>query len=116
MFTLMSGCLQWLTEKEQLNVLIVGLPNSGKTSVLEQQKRRLVRGYRGPSLDNIQTTMGMNLGKLPINGMIVTCWDVGGSMPSVWDRYYADADGIVFVVDSSDVSAFDHAARALGVS
>jgi stage III sporulation protein SpoIIIAA len=80
MFSLISGCIQWLTAKEQLNVLIVGLPNSGKTSVLEQQKRRLIKGYRGPSLDNMQTTMGMNLGKVATMGMMVTCWDVGGSV------------------------------------
>lgn len=113
MFTLISGCIHWLTEKEQLNILIVGLQHSGKTSVLEQQKRRLIRGYRGPSLDALQTTMGMNLGKLPLHGKVVSCWDVAGSMPSVWSRYYSDADGVMFVVDAADVGAFDRASRAL---
>ena len=72
--------MNWALAKQEVNILVVGLPGSGKTLIMEQQKRRFVKGYRGPSLDAIQTTMGMNLARLPMGSCSVTWWDVGGSV------------------------------------
>ena len=35
-------------------------------------------------------------------------------MHSIWDRYYADADGLIFVVDASDPGRFDRVRSTLG--
>ena len=35
-------------------------------------------------------------------------------MNSIWDRYYADAEGVVFVVDASDPGRFDRVRDTLG--
>jgi ADP-ribosylation factor related protein 1 len=37
-------------------------------------------------------------------------------MNSIWDRYYADADGLVFVIDSSDPGRFERVRSTLGAS
>lgn len=46
-FSLASGLWNWAVAKQELNVLVVGLAGSGKTCIMEQQKRRFVKGYRG---------------------------------------------------------------------
>ena len=102
MFSLVCGCYDWATSKEEVRVLVVGPESVGKTTLLEQLKRKHIRNYRGPKIDNLQVTLGMNLGKLPsLEGCDATIWDVGGSMKSLWDRYYSEADAVVFMFDVS---------------
>ena len=102
-FSLATGIWNWAVAKQELNILVVGLAGSGKTVVMEQLKRKFVKGYRGklgtklfvstcfycfkapflgPNLDAVQTTMGMNLARLPMGSCSVTWWDVGGSVRS----------------------------------
>lgn len=33
-------------------------------------------------------------------------------MRSIWDKYYADAHGVIFVVDAADVARFEEAKLA----
>ena len=47
MFSLAAGFWNLAVAKQELNILVVGLPGSGKTVIMEQQKRRFVKGYRG---------------------------------------------------------------------
>ena len=35
--------------------------------------------------------------------MQLTLWDVGGSARKLWKHYYDKVDGIIFVVDSTDI-------------
>mmetsp|Transcript_18011 Transcript_18011/g.49019 ORF Transcript_18011/g.49019 Transcript_18011/m.49019 type:complete len:465 (+) Transcript_18011:64-1458(+) len=48
-------------------------------------------------LDKIRRTVGMNLGKLSIHGANCNFWDLGGRMETLWERYYADSDAVIFV-------------------
>lgn len=61
----------------------------------------IVRGAKMFPLDMIKPTVGMNLAKLPAFGCKCSFWDLGGKkqMQALWERYYADADAVVFVVD-----------------
>jgi GTPase SAR1 family protein len=45
----------------------------------------------------IRPTIGMNLAKTEICGAKVHVMDVGGKIQSLWERYYADADAVMFV-------------------
>lgn len=45
----------------------------------------------------IRPTIGMNLAKTEICGAKVHVMDVGGKIQSLWERYYTDADAVVFV-------------------
>jgi hypothetical protein len=56
---------------------------------------------RGPMLPmhRMRPTIGMNLAKLPnVCGALVQLMDVGGRMVTLWERYYADCDAVVFVL------------------
>jgi hypothetical protein len=35
-------------------------------------------------------------------------------MRSIWDKYYSDAHGVMFVVDAADVARFEEARLAFG--
>mmetsp|Transcript_25239 Transcript_25239/g.29213 ORF Transcript_25239/g.29213 Transcript_25239/m.29213 type:complete len:520 (+) Transcript_25239:38-1597(+) len=54
----------------------------------------------------IRPTVGMNLAKFDASGAKVRAMDVGGSikMRVLWERYYKDIHGIVFVIDVSSKS------------
>lgn len=51
----------------------------------------------------IRPTIGQNLKKLKALGTNLTIFDIGGSvtMRPLWERYYKDVDGIIYVVDIS---------------
>ena len=48
-------------------------------------------------LDKIRPTIGMNLCKTEICGAKVHVWDLGGKLHDLWERYYDDADAVLFV-------------------
>ena len=93
MYTLLSGLYKYLTEKDEYFVLILGLDNAGKTTFLESAKTRLTPNYKGANLSKITTTVGMNLGKIDVNGVRLNFWDLGGQeeLQSLWDKYYSGA-------------------------
>lgn len=86
-----------------------------------------------------ETLAVIAVGKLDIEGCFVLLWDLGGQvrddvmnggrriksqglwcifaseqvrMRSIWDKYYADAHGVIFVVDAADVARFEEAKLA----
>ena len=91
MYTLLSGLYKYMTEKEEYFVLILGLDNAGKTTFLESAKTRLTPNYKGANLSKITTTVGMNLGKIDVNGVRLNFWDLGGQeeLQTLWDKYYS---------------------------
>uniref|UniRef100_A0A0G4GH43 Uncharacterized protein n=1 Tax=Chromera velia CCMP2878 TaxID=1169474 RepID=A0A0G4GH43_9ALVE len=107
MFGLLYGLWKWLFEKDKVNVLIIGPDNAGKTTVLEQLKSV----FGKPSLhpEKIVPTIGFNLAQLEVDSIEAVFWDVGGgeTVRPIWDNYFVDADGLVFVLDSADSSRLD---------
>ncbi|ORY93018.1 ADP-ribosylation factor family-domain-containing protein [Syncephalastrum racemosum] len=103
MYTLLSGFYQYLTRKEEYYVLIIGLDNAGKTTLLERIKS-LFSGVTGLPPDKIAPTVGLNIGRVDIKSSRINFWDLGGQrdLRSIWERYYTECHGIVFVVDSTD--------------
>lgn len=117
MFSLISGFIDWYFAKTEVNLLVLGLDNAGKTTFLEQTK--LLNQPTGASassvnvpLDSILPTVGLNLGRVQMMGCDVTLWDLGGqqALRSIWDKYFADAHCIIFIVDSTDTDRFNEAA------
>lgn len=104
MYTLLSGLYKYLTEKDEYFVLILGLDNAGKTTFLESAKTKLTPNYKGANLTKITTTVGMNLGKIDVNGVRLNFWDLGGQeeLQSLWDKYYSECHAVIYVVDSGD--------------
>ena len=51
----------------------------------------------------------------PVKGVTFTMWDVGGQekVRALWRHYYEGTEGLVFVVDSSDVTRVQEARQEL---
>ncbi|KAG0175451.1 hypothetical protein DFQ28_009163 [Apophysomyces sp. BC1034] len=103
MYTLLSGLYNYLTQKEEYYVLIIGLDNAGKTTLLERIKS-VYLGVPGLPPERIAPTVGLNIGKVDVKSTRINFWDLGGQrdLQTLWEKYYSECHGIVFVVDSTD--------------
>ncbi|XP_074262888.1 ADP-ribosylation factor-related protein 1 isoform X1 [Saimiri boliviensis] len=104
MFTLLSGLYKYIFQKDEYCILILGLDNAGKTTFLEQSKTRFNKNYKGMSLSKITTTVGLNIGTVDVGKARLMFWDLGGQeeLQSLWDKYYAECHGVIYVIDSTD--------------
>ncbi|KAF2673230.1 P-loop containing nucleoside triphosphate hydrolase protein [Microthyrium microscopicum] len=112
MYHLMKAIYLHATSKEEYSILVLGLDNAGKTTLLEQIKA-LHSPHAHPNLNTVPT-VGQNLSVISLPDMYLKIWDVGGqhSLRGLWQSYYASCHAIVFVVDSSDVGDADLAKLA----
>ncbi|XP_054152709.1 uncharacterized protein LOC128951486 [Oppia nitens] len=88
---------------KKLNLLIVGLNGTGKTTIL----------YRLKLNDMLTTipTIGFNVETVDYRNISFTVWDVGGGdrIRPLLRHYYSTTNGIIFVVDSNDRDCIDEA-------
>lgn len=106
MYHLFKSIYLHATSKEEYSVLLLGLDNAGKTTLLEQ-----IKAAYTPSHPNLKTvpTVGQNVATVelppPNPPIYLKIWDVGGqhSLRGLWQSYYSSCHAIVFVIDSSDV-------------
>ncbi|OAJ39960.1 hypothetical protein BDEG_23751 [Batrachochytrium dendrobatidis JEL423] len=103
MYTLVSGLYKKYTQRQEFFVIILGLDNAGKTTLLERIKS-IYNGVPGLSSENIGPTVGLNIGKVDVKNVRLNFWDLGGQreLRSIWEKYYSECHAIVFVVDSTD--------------
>lgn len=82
--------------KNNFKIIILGIQNAGKTTILY----RLSIGQ----LVKTTPTIGSNVEEISYNNIKFQAWDLGGqeSMRTVWDLYYLNTDGIIYVIDSND--------------
>ena len=75
---------------------MLGLDNAGKTTVLYKLKL-------GEVVSTIPT-IGFNVETVEYKNISFTVWDIGGQtkIRPLWQHYYENCDGIIYVVDSSD--------------
>ncbi|KAJ5826502.1 hypothetical protein N7447_003265 [Penicillium robsamsonii] len=96
------------TSKEEYSVILLGLDNAGKTTLLSQIKalyQPRSDGAPAPNPGKTVPTVGQNVATISLPDMNLKIWDVGGqiSMRGLWQSYYTSCHAIIFVVDSSDV-------------
>merc|ERR1719163_1300518 len=93
----MISWLQALFFKQEMELTLVGLQNSGKTTLVN------VIATGGFSEDMIPT-VGFNMRKVTKGKVTIKLWDLGGQprFRSMWERYCRGVNAIVYVVDSSD--------------
>ena len=84
---LISKINSLLFSKKNFRVLMVGLDNSGKTSILYHMKFG--------DLINTITTIGFNLETIKYKGLNLSIWDIGGyniyyenKVRKLWKHYY----------------------------
>ncbi|GMI39814.1 hypothetical protein TrCOL_g3192 [Triparma columacea] len=94
----MSRLFSSLFGGKEVRILILGLDNAGKTTILYR--------LQNESDEAIQTipTIGFNVETLQYKNIKFQVWDLGGqtSIRPYWRCYYPNTDAIIFVVDSAD--------------
>ena len=93
--------------KKDYKILLLGLDDSGKTTILYQLKS-------GETVKTIPT-IGFNVETLDYEEANLTIWDVGGSdkMRVLWKHYFQNTDGLIYVVHSSDRDRMDESSEEL---
>lgn len=94
-----DGFLRFLgVRKKEANVVVVGLDNSGKSTILNQLKPEEAKCHE------VVPTIGFNVEKFKVRSLEVTAFDMSGQgrYRDLWKAYYKDCHGIIFVIDSSD--------------
>ncbi|KYR02983.1 ADP-ribosylation factor-related protein [Tieghemostelium lacteum] len=94
---LISGIVNLFDAKKDYRILMIGLDNAGKTTIL----------YRLKIAETVSTipTIGFNVETINYRSNInFTVWDVGGQsrIRSLWRHYYQNSNAIIFVLDSTD--------------
>ncbi|NXR09530.1 ARFRP protein, partial [Semnornis frantzii] len=114
MYTLLSGLYKYMFQRDEYCILILGLDNAGKTTFLEQTKTRFNKNYKGMSLSKITTTVGLNIGTIDVGKTRLMFWDLGGQeeLQALWDKYYAESHGVIYVIDSTDEERLSESKRA----
>ncbi|PAV68942.1 hypothetical protein WR25_02142 [Diploscapter pachys] len=84
--------------KKQVNVVVIGLDNSGKTTILNHLKTPDTR------VAQIVPTVGYAMTNFATENFSFNAFDMAGAgkYRNLWESYYASAQAIVFVVDSAD--------------
>jgi ADP-ribosylation factor-like protein 6 len=80
------------------NVVVVGLDNSGKTTIINRLKPPEVRTI------DVVPTVGFSVEKFRTKSLQLTAFDMSGQgrYRNLWEHYYRDCHGVIFVIDSSD--------------
>lgn len=90
---------QWLgIRKKEVNVLVVGLDNSGKTTIINHFKPNEAKNH------DIVPTVGFNVERFTSKALAFTAFDMSGQgrYRNLWEHYYRECHGIIFVIDSND--------------
>lgn len=92
-----------LLGKEDVRILMVGLDNAGKTTIL----------YRLKLEEVVSTvpTLGFNVETVTYKNISFTVWDIGGQdkIRNLWRVYFQRTQGLIFVVDSADKERIEEA-------
>jgi len=84
--------------KEEARILVIGLDNSGKTTLINHLKPK-----KATTLE-VTPTVGFQVEEFSKNNINFTVYDMSGQgrYRSLWEHYYADVQAIIYVLDSSD--------------
>merc|ERR1719242_2300612 len=94
-------------EEKEARVLMLGLDNAGKTTILKKMSEE--------DISHIMPTQGFNIKSLVHEGVKLNVWDIGGqkTIRPYWSNYFESSDALVYVVDSSDKRRLDESGKEL---
>ena len=88
--------------KKKAKIIIVGLDNSGKTTIINYLKPPK------ETLSEVTPTVGFKVESFKQEKVNFTCFDMSGqgTYRSLWQEYYQEAQGVIFVIDASEEIRF----------
>ena len=94
-------------DESEARILMLGLDNAGKTTVLKKLSEE--------DITNIMPTQGFNIKSVVQDGFKLNVWDIGGqqSIRPYWSNYFESSDALVYVVDSSDERRLEESSMEL---
>merc|ERR1712110_974031 len=94
--------------KQEMELTLVGLQNSGKTTLVNVIAS-------GQFTEGSIPTVGFNMKKVTKGNVTIKLWDIGGQprFRSMWERYCRGVNAIVYVVDSADSEKLSIARKEL---
>ncbi|KAG1704110.1 ADP-ribosylation factor protein [Phytophthora megakarya] len=103
----MSKVFAALFGSKEVRILILGLDNAGKTTILYR--------LQADEIEQTVPTIGFNMETLQYKNIKFQVWDLGGqtSIRPYWRCYYPNTDAIIYVVDSADIDRLNIAKQEL---
>lgn len=102
-----NACCGRKKTKKKIVLLLVGLDNAGKTVA--------AKGLAGEPIEDVVPTVGFHTVTLRYKEFLVKIYDLGGAanFRGIWHKYFVDAHGVIFVLDSSDSERIQEAEEVL---
>ncbi|KAI8393493.1 ADP-ribosylation factor family-domain-containing protein [Radiomyces spectabilis] len=96
-----------LFSKAEVKIIIVGLDNAGKTTILYKLLMNQVV--------TTTPTIGSNVEEVEYKNIKFMMWDIGGqeSLRASWKTYYVDTKAVILVIDSTDANRLHIAKQEL---
>ncbi|CEF59570.1 ADP-ribosylation factor-like protein 8 [Strongyloides ratti] len=111
MLAMVNRILDWIRSlfwKEEMELTLVGLQYSGKTTFVNVIARDQFS-------EDMIPTVGFNMRKITKGNVTIKLWDIGGQprFRSMWERYCRGVNAIVFLVDAADEEKMEAAKNEL---
>ena len=89
-----------MSKTPEIKVLFIGLDGAGKTSIITK-----LQDFKNGEIKEIYPTPFINCSSVNFNNKIINCVEVSGlkRYRKVWKNFYNEVDGIIFVIDGTDV-------------
>lgn len=89
------------TPDREVRILLLGLDNAGKTTILKK--------LASEDVAEITPTQGFNIKSVQTAGFKLNVWDIGGQrkIRPYWRNYFDNTDVLIYVLDSSDRKRFE---------
>lgn len=93
--------------EQDLRILLLGLDNAGKTTLLKK--------LASEDVSHITPTQGFNIKSVQSNSFKLNVWDIGGQrkIRPYWKNYFENTDVLIYVIDSSDSIRFEETGTEL---
>ncbi|KAF0978316.1 hypothetical protein FDP41_002831 [Naegleria fowleri] len=85
-------------KKESVKIVCCGLDNSGKSTIINYLKPKKERE------SNVVPTIGYSQESFDFDKLNFTVFDMSGQgkYRNLWESFYGEVDGVIFVIDSAD--------------
>uniref|UniRef100_A0A3B3SRS1 ADP ribosylation factor like GTPase 3 n=1 Tax=Paramormyrops kingsleyae TaxID=1676925 RepID=A0A3B3SRS1_9TELE len=94
---------------QEVRILLLGLDNGGKTTLLKQ--------LASEDVSHITPTQGFNVKSVQSQGFRLNVWDIGGQrkIRPYWRNYFENTDVLIYVIDSADRKRFEETGQVASV-